>query len=268
MTRLCKTDIYQISAKLESYDAELLRKTGCRLKDIAWQAAGRSCPAACGEVSPVAVIPITSGKGIIAGFAKTVRDIIIHLGYRSYVTESDVCGWAEAVAKGSEIILAADDYKFAALNIRTSKVADNARFTGRGYAAALESMAGGVSAKDTLVIGAGQVGYGAAEYLVEKRAHVHIFDTEKSKGLDLLKRLPAVKLVPELNKALREYKLIVEATPSPAIIPDDCLAEDTFIAAPGIPLGLSKRGAEYLQDRLIHDALEIGVASMLCGVLS
>ena len=269
MTRLCEEDIDQISLELGKYNEELLRKSGCSLWDIALHSAGRSGPISCAEIPPVAVVPITSGEGIIGGFAQTVRDIIIFLGCRSYVTaESDVGGLAQAIENGSEIIFLADDYKFIAVNIKTSNVADNSLCTGRGYAAALESMAGGISAKETLVIGAGPVGFGAAEYLSEKGAEVYIFDSETIKSENLKQRLPAVKVVSDLGKALKKCKLIVEATPSLAVIKEGYLSRDTFITAPGIPLGLSEEGAEFIQDRLIHDALEIGVASMLCGVLT
>ena len=269
MTRLCEKDICQISLELGKYNEELFRKTGCSLWDIAMRSVGGSKPISCSEVPPVAVVPITSGEGIIGGFAQTVRDIIIFLGFRAYVTtESDVGGLAQAVTNGSEIIFAADDYQFKAINIKTAKVADNGRYTGRGYAAALEAMVGGIHGKETLVIGAGPVGFGAAEYLADKGAEVYIFDTDTFKSENLKQNLSVVKVVSDLGKALAKYKLIIEATSSSAVINEGYLTKDTFISAPGIPLGLSEEGAEIIQDRLIHDALEIGVASMLCGVLT
>ncbi len=62
---------------------------------------------------------------------------------------------------------------------------------------------------------------------------------------------------------MRYANLIVDATPVPNIISEDMITKDTFIAAPGIPLGLTKNARKKISpNQLIHDSLELGVATM------
>jgi pyrrolysine biosynthesis protein PylD len=46
------------------------------------------------------------------------------------------------------------------------------------------------------------------------------------------------------------------------LIDAEHVRSDTFVSAPGIPLGLTAAAAEKLSNRLLHDLLEIGVATM------
>jgi len=63
--------------------------------------------------------------------------------------------------------------------------------------------------------------------------------------------------------------LIVDATPMPDIISEDMIKEDTFVVAPGIPLGLTSKALKKLTSKnLIHDSLELGVVTMALDVLT
>ena len=102
---------------------------------------------------PVAVVPITAGKGIIECFAQAVQSIVSYTGFTSFVTHDyDVAGLAEGINRGAKIIFLADDNCFIAINLSSGLVVDNAEATGRGYVAALECLAGELRARRVLVI--------------------------------------------------------------------------------------------------------------------
>jgi pyrrolysine biosynthesis protein PylD len=106
---------------------------------------------------------MTIGEGILHGFAEAVRDIIKHLGYEAFVPELvDMAGLAAAIDMGADVVFMADDARFIAVNLSTRHIVDNAEATGRGYGAAVEKLADGISDRAVLVIGAGQVGTSAA----------------------------------------------------------------------------------------------------------
>nr|WP_042331257.1 hypothetical protein [Desulfosporosinus orientis] len=43
--------------------------------------------------------------------------------------------------------------------------------------------------------------------------------------------------------------------------------DDRFIAAPGLPLGIPIEELDQIQPRLIHDPLQLGVATMIYEIL-
>lgn len=58
------------------------------------------------------------------------------------------------------------------------------------------------------------------------------------------------------------------ACPAENVIEPKHITRDTKIAAPGIPLGVQGIGLEqFFKERLLHDSLQIGVATMLWDVL-
>lgn len=265
MTRLREQDICEISNMLKDYDKRLLSETSACLRNIALRAAG--FPEDKKTLDPAkktAVVPITSGQGIIRGFSKTVCDILGYLGADAFVTqEMDVMGLSQAVDMGAEIIFLADDRTFSAINRKKGKTADNGEFTGRGYAAALDFMCGGVRGQNALIIGAGPVGCGAAHYLAAKGAVVHIFDQNRERSEQLRSAMRGITVEKSLSEAFgKGINLVVEATPSPSVIEGPMLNGTEFIAAPGIPLGLTEEAVKKENGRIVHDALEIGVASM------
>ena len=107
----------------------------------------------------MAAVPVTSGKGVITSFSQTLVAIAAYLGFSAEVTtQYDVAGIAEAYQKRFDIVLAADDNTFCAINTRSGAVVDNIEATGRGFAHALAGLAGGLAGKPVLVLGCGPVG--------------------------------------------------------------------------------------------------------------
>ncbi len=265
MTRLTSEAIQFMKEDLALYDADLLRKTGLGLLQIACRAVGMEEAEARRSLPSVVagVVPMTSGEGIIAGFSEAVADIVGYLGARSFVTGStDVAGLAEAVRRGADVVFQADDHRFIALNLSSRNVADNSEATARGFVAALDSLAGGLKNRAVLVLGAGEVGRKAIASLLGLGARVAVYDPdpEKSRALGNESGLTVEK---DLEEALEKHRLIVDASPAAGIIKERHIKSDTAISAPGLPLGLCPGALVSIGGRLVHDPLQIGVATML-----
>ena len=263
--RLAKEDIMGVTQKLAAYDAELVRKTGLSLREIARRSVGASegkAEAAVGSHT-VAVVRITSGQGVIENFAEAVKGILIHIGANAFITrDSDVAGLAEGVEKGADIAFLADDNRFIALNFSLRKVVDNVEATAKGYVSALQAMAGDLRQRDVLVIGgAGRVGWNAVLSLEKMGAKVAVFDLNQDR-VELLVRGHEITVEGNLDEALSRYTIFFDASPAADIIQSKHIKPETFIAAPGIPLGLSEEAYFLVKECLIHDVLEIGVATM------
>lgn len=263
MTRLVENDIAGLERELDVYEEELLKKTGLNLSEVA--CAGGNITIhdlrKAAQSYRVAVVPITSGEGVIGGFTQFVASIIRKMGFQATVTEeTDVAGFYEGVCQENEIIFMADDKKFIALNLRTKKVIDNGYGTGRGFGAALAGMADGLAGREVLVIGFGPVGSSAAEYLLESGAKVAVYDQNELRMKETKKDM---KQEPNLKQALKIYDFLIDATPEGEFISPEDLTDQAMIAAPGIPLGLNAQAFEKYRDRVIHDPLQIGVATML-----
>ncbi|MDD4402189.1 MAG: 3-methylornithyl-N6-L-lysine dehydrogenase PylD [Desulfitobacteriaceae bacterium] len=269
MTRLIKEDVEEIRKELEIYDSELNEKAGLSLRQVACAAAGVTEKDIIQKASnnKAAVIPITVGEGIIPSFATAVQSIIQHLGFQTVVTtETDVAGVAEAIVNGANILFMADDFRFIALNIQTGTIVDNGAATGKGFAAALDGLARGLEGKEVLVLGAGPVGIGAVAFLKMLGVKPAVFDIDETK-VEKLKDDTSIKLESDLNGALATYHYIVDATPQGGFIELDDMHPNTKMACPGMPLGLSPTAYPSLKDGLIHDPLQIGVATMLTMAL-
>ena len=263
--RLSSEFLVDIDKGLDNYNMELLRKTGCTLREIASHAAGVAETEVCNASSstPVAVVPITSGKGIIECFAQAVQSIVSYIGFTSFVTRNyDVAGLAEGIKRGAKIIFLADDNCFIAINLSRGLVVDNAEATGRGYVAALECLAGELRYRSVLVIGVGRVGRSAVCALKRLGAKVAVFDIDQTKAEILVREYEAVK-EENLAEALQRHTILLDASPAAEIIQAEYIKPDTVIAACGIPLGLSNEAYSLVKDRLVHDPLQIGVATML-----
>jgi pyrrolysine biosynthesis protein PylD len=128
-------------------------------------------------------------------------------------------------------------------------------------------MAGGLSGRQVLVIGgAGQLGWKAVDLLETKGAEVAAFDLNQSKLKELTKgRKTGVER--DLEEALRRYSIFFDASPAADIIQSDHIRPETLLAAPGIPLGCTMAAYDLVKDRMIHDPLQIGVATMLAEAL-
>lgn len=272
LTRLKHSDIKLISSQLKKYDQELQIRTGRTLFGIACHCYGvnEAEIRILAQALSCVVVPITSGEGIISDFSTTVCAILQFLGFPAQVAEkSDTSGIALAYEKDAGAIFMADDFRFVGLNLRTRFVADNAAATGRIFGAALDLMANGLEGKDVLVFGCGPVGTAAIRSLFSYKAKVAVHDPSSSAVASLQKLFQNTQeIVVENDAAVAgKYKYIIDAAPASSIIPDSLIAEDTFIAAPGVPLGVSAKGCEILSDRLIHDKLELGVAAMAVSLL-
>ena len=201
MTRLTPADLRGIPAGLEAYDRELAARTGCTLRGLACRAAGTEEQrlAELARDAPVAVVSLDAGQGVLPGFAEAVRAIAAHLGFPARVTESpDAGGLAEAYRGGARILVTADESTYIAVNLRSLAVADNNRTTALGFVTALDLLAGGLAAREVLVLGCGPVGREAARCLLEREARVSLCDMRVERA-----RETAAELVAELAAAAR-----------------------------------------------------------------
>lgn len=276
MTRLCAEDIRDIASTLEDYDNQLVKKTGLTLKQIASRAVGVDE----GEVGRVfgvlrvAVIPVTSGQGVISGFAQSVLSIVRFLGLDVFVTQNpDVAGLAEAFERGTKVLMLADDHRFVAINSSTGRVVDNSEATAKGYAVALDMMAGGLGNRDVLIIGAGRVGKGAAVAMAGLGARISIYDVDRVRSVKLAEELKCkfnarVNVEFDLSEALFKHRILFDACPAPDFISSCHITSETVVAAPGVPTGLSAGAMSKIAGRYLHDKLQIGVATMIFGCIA
>ncbi|MEW6622457.1 MAG: 3-methylornithyl-N6-L-lysine dehydrogenase PylD [Bacillota bacterium] len=280
MTRLCTEDISHIANNLITYNNELIAKTGCSLAQIAEHAVGIDNSSLCLKHHKAAVIPMTSGQGIIGGFASTVASIVNFLGVPAVVTENtDAAGLAEAYQKKASLILLADDLCFICINLLSGKVVDNSEATGKGYAVALDKMvkmnrmAGGLKGQNVLLVGAGRVGKSAASTMAKLGACLGVYEIRAEAKAALIKEITIrykspVKEENCLHDALDRYHLIFDASPIPGFIDIEHVGEGTFIAAAGMPLGVTAGAYARVSKRILHDPLQIGVAAMVFEALN
>lgn len=265
MTRLKPADVVQIPRTLGEYERDLRRKTGCTLLQIAREAANtnRSVSRLFAK-SRAAVIPITAGRGMIDGFSDAVAAILDHIGLPAIITQrADVVGFAEAYEAGADVLFAADDDKFVAINTHTMRVVDNATSTANAYVTALGRMANGLTGKTVLVVGVGNVGTAAISSLIRRRAKPLAVDIDGSR-LKHLKSLfgEQVSVFTSSVEALRQTNLIINTAPVRNMIHADMIQEDTLIATPAIPLCLTEAALRKIGGNVLHDPLQLGVATM------
>ncbi|SDE65864.1 3-methylornithyl-N6-L-lysine dehydrogenase PylD [Sporomusa acidovorans] len=271
MTRLCEKDIDGIACRMEQYDQELINKTGHTLAEIAAHAAGMEQQGGEKIYDPglVAVIPMTCGQGIIGGFTEAVAGILSFLEMRVFIPRAgDVNGIAAALAREAKILFMADDDRFIAVHLKSGRCIDNGEATGKGYVAALDYMLKGVNGQRILILGAGPVGCAAAFAAVNFGGNVAVYDkkAEASERMaqDIFNRYGRkICIEQDLKSALTNHHAIVVACPEAGFITQEVLAADSYVAAPGIPLGVCEDAREQIQNRLLHDPLQIGVATML-----
>ena len=138
MTRLTHDMVSGIPATLAALDEELSRSTGESLLGLAGRTVGYTAEAlreALQQLS-AAVVPISSGHGLIPGFTEAVVGILEHLGLRTLSTTGiDIRGFGEAIAAGTDILFAADDVQFLAMRPVVNRVIENRWATAIGCAA-------------------------------------------------------------------------------------------------------------------------------------
>ena len=257
MSRLVEDDIRTIEEDIREYDKTFREQTGYTMCGIARMAAGMEKEP---RLPVIGVVSVTSGLGVISGFAKAVCAILRHSGAEAFVCEgSDVDGIYEAIRRGAEIVFMADDIRYLAFGITAKGWGDNGDCTGKGFAEALyQAMED--KQETVLVLGASNVGGPAARHLAAKGIRVDIFDTDPAV-------LAAVKTDPEMITKLEaapapgDYRYILDATTSPDIIGAADVTGDTVISAPGIPRGITEEACR--KAKVIHNPLELGTLTML-----
>lgn len=261
MTRLTHDDVKNISNDLSKLEDFLQKTTGRKIKNIACEACGVWEHAVNPEAFSVAVVPITSGLGMIGDFSESVRDIAKWLGFEdTYVTDTtDVQGFAEAISKKADMILMADDNEFIAYNTEEMAQADNSSCTAKGYISCLNACAESVIGREVLVVGAGRVGGKACQFLLAKGAKVTVTDIVSEKCDKVARLYPGTKVDYDVVGAIRGADLIINA--SPAHIDTENIKDGAIISSPGVPHTFDE--AAYAKATIIHDPLVIGVATMI-----
>lgn len=265
MTRLRKNDIDTLTENLSKYEEKFKQQTGKSLLEIARHALNMKTPI---KNVRTAVVPVTSGLGIIDGFSNTVCGILQYCGIDAFVTDAtDVGGMQEAYKKGAKMLFMADDDTCSAFSILGNAYSDNGFATGIGFAAALEEAM--KKRKETgarvLVLGLGPVGTAAAEYLQNAGCEVWVHDINQVATKAFTKTHPGIEVLfnPELKC---EFDYILDATPVANIIKKQEVSDRTVIAAPGMPLGVEESAASIAQ--VIHNPLELGIITMYCECIA
>lgn len=258
MTRLTADMIWGVPDDQLDLDTRLMRATGKTVKGIALEAAGLDVDDYDLSRFKAAAVPITSGLGIIGGFAKSVDAIMKRLGMDSCATDSpDVVGFAEAVDSGADIVMMSDDPLFMAYNTRERRYTDNSWGTGMGYSVCLKNAAHGLEGKKVLVVGAGRVGAWAARIMLGWGADVEVVDIVPEKAEALRKY--GARPVTGVERAISDNTLVLNA--APYIIPGEVIADGSIISSPGVPHYYDREGRSKCK-AIIHDPLEIGAAVM------
>lgn len=212
----------------------------------------------------IAIIPITAGGGIIGSFSESLLFTVQHFGMDGFITtQTDVAGYYEAVMKGADIILMADDFAYIAHNLKNGKIAHNQISTGRIYAEILCHAKEYADEKDVLVIGLGKVGTPALETLLQNHQTVYVSDADSKRVDEIASLYPVLKYNEKSNKT---FLKIFEATPCPDTIPPSALIKNTLISTPGIPCCISNDLIEKYNVSVVQEPLGIGTLSMLYAV--
>jgi pyrrolysine biosynthesis protein PylD len=270
MTRLTSDDVRSIPYSMKDYDKNLKAKIGKSLVDLASYLSDSKKMDRVITKSKAAVVPITSGLGIIEGFTEAVASVLKHMGMDAFVTEkTDVAGFAEAFSKNVDLLFAGDDYVFSVFNLNKKIFVENSFATGKAYAVALELVTGGLEGKTVLVIGGGRVGSSAIDYIIKKGARVFLTEINKEKAVEL-KRIYMEHLttVDNLDEAIKHTRLILIAAPVHGLLDENMIDSKTIVSSPAIPSGLTEAALEKLPDNnFIHDPLQMGVVAMVALAL-
>ncbi|MCR5034537.1 MAG: 3-methylornithyl-N6-L-lysine dehydrogenase PylD [Clostridia bacterium] len=268
MTRLTTEWLTPIQGAMAEWDQKLVSLTGHNLAALACRACGSTENMAAGKKA--AVIPITSGEGVIGRFAESVAAILRTIGMDAAVTDTtDVTGLYEAVNKDVDLVFMADDDRYIALSLKTGKVGENDLCTALGYRQLLiecnrlrngDSLKG----KPVLLMGYGRVGHIMYRLLKEIGTEVTVFDKDPEKQAEL-----ARDDIPQIRdrKKIGEFRLIVDLTNEGDWLDREWLQNEVIMAAPGVPLSLHPEDAADFTERVIHDDLEIGTAVMAMKAL-
>jgi pyrrolysine biosynthesis protein PylD len=262
-----------------AYDQLIQDALGVDLPALGALAAGRPAAWVAERLAGrrLAAVSVSTGQGVLAGFAEALAAIGRRLGLAGAAMPSpDEEGLREAEAWGADLVIQADDDCFWVRDLAEGRVADNNPATSRAFVAALELLDGGpLAGREVLVLGLGVIGRGAAARLLELGAWPLLYDPDPEKGPAALAEAGGGEIVADaggLVRALSRTGLIVEAVPHRAALPERLMAAllesgSVRVAAPGVPLSWPtawlKPGGSA---RLWHDPLPSGVAAMLALV--
>jgi len=304
MTRLTTDWVKPIEKNLEEYDAKITKLIGMDISALAFCAAGKQVLSKAEmQANKVAVVRISTGKGVIDSFAESVAAVIRYMGAEVFISDAhDVAGIHEAISRGAEILFMADDDRFIAINIKTGVTAENDDAIALGYVATLSAMAEGLSGKEVLQLGFGRLGQKTLERLLNESAIVSVYDRDNRKTDSLCANMETASLdykTKETSSADNENAknqkndkdkisgkskgddicknnvhvltqlplpltgLIMDVTNEGGFLTVKDLSEDIKIVAPGLPLSLDDEAYMLYNEKVMHDPLQTGVAVML-----
>lgn len=307
MTRLRDDWLRDLDKALVEYDQSICSLIGMDLTALAFRAAGlpKSSRQAA-QNQKAAVIRVRTGEGVIGYFAESVAAVARHMGLDVFIPDAcDVAGIYEALSRGAELLVMADDDRFIAFHTKTGAVGENDEATVSGYVTGLSALAGGLAGKEVLLLGYGRIGQKALVRLLAEGAAVSVYDCDEQKTIALRQYIEQINALgtdaatvqalpenPALAKALSENPaetqglpgkrvkllsdrprplrgLVFDATSQGGYLSMQDLAEDALIAAPGVPLSLDKEAEVFCRARkqLMHDPLQTGTAVMLALAL-
>ena len=265
MTRLKEEDIGGLAATWPEYERRLASLTGLGLLDLSARALGLDPDKVRREIAPLRVgaIPVSSGEGLIGGFAESLVSIAGHLGFVPELLPCDEAGFRAARGGSCDLFLWADDDTYLAENVRNGAQGENGWATGRGFASALARMAErkGLE-KRALVLGAGPVGRSGAHTLAEAGYAVVLCDLDPRKADAAGRAIPNCRSCapPELPD-FPPFACLLDAAPTDACFPLDRLTPGACVAAPCVPCPWDRYAP---QDACVwHDPLQLGTAVML-----
>lgn len=267
MTRLIADWLIDLKADMAEQEKRLKERTGLDYLSLAANASNMSCEEL-QDAAPkikVAVIPVTTGLGIIGSFSETVAAVVRTMGFQAFVTaQTDVAGIREAYLREADILYLADDDCFLAMNLHQNRIVDNNPATAAGYVAALEGMCGSLTGKEVLLLGCGALGKALLPILCKKGATVTVYDKDpmKIRGMEQENVADFFMILKDSGDIL-EYSVVVDATSEGDWLHVDMLHRDLCMVAPGVPLSLDEEAFRVHADKVVHDCLQIGVAAML-----
>ena len=257
MTRLTENDIAGIEAEWATYERRLEELTGDDLLTLAARTLGIDPETARSGVRELRVgaIPISSGEGLIGGFADSLASIAGHLGFEADVLPADVPGFQLAKSGGFDLFIWADDDTYLA-----------------GRPGCLESLASATALirmaarkrldKRALVLGAGPVGCAGAETLALAGYEVFLCDMDGEKARVACGALSGcTPCTPDDLSGLPLFECLLDAAPTNDFFPLDRLAAGACISAPCVPCIWTLRAPEGAS--VWHDPLQLGTAVML-----
>ena len=273
MTRLKTEWIDYMLEGMNSYNESIRTKTGFDLKGLVMDTFGISQERYERLASKllVASVPVTQGEGIIGSFSESVCAIVKSMGFRTYVSEeTDVDGIYSAILTDADVIFMADDTRYLAFSRDNGSFGENNYATALGFIMVMRAMmrkAGlDISKEKILVIGNGLVGEEAVQILLNHNVDFDMYDKDP-KALEAFRVLETGKYVLNSADEIKNYKYILDFTNEGDWLKDEMLSDGVIYASPGVPLSLTEKAQERLQNTAVYDNLEIGTAMMLGEIL-